>query len=188
MKWNRGEAPRSWIAARCAAVFVFAITVLSGAARWRSRRPTSSLSRRRPHSNQTRSSPDAGGPGGDTGVIALPKKKEEAPEPPPPPEPEVKNPPGMGNFSLRVDVPAVTVDVGVILEKTHQFVPGLKPGNFRVYEDGVAQKIRLQAQSRRPSRPCCSASLPPTTTPSSTTCATRPGPLPSSCGPRTTWR
>ena len=69
-------------------------------------------------------SPDAGGPGGDNGVIALPKKKEEAPEPPPPPKPEVKNPPGMGNFSLRVDVPVVTVDTAVILQKTHAFVPG----------------------------------------------------------------
>ena len=35
----------------------------------------------------------------------------------------------------------MTVDVGVLLEKTHQFVPGLKPANFRVYEDGVEQKI-----------------------------------------------
>jgi VWFA-related protein len=33
------------------------------------------------------------------------------------------------------------VDVGVLLEKTHQFVPGLKPSNFRVYEDGVQQKV-----------------------------------------------
>jgi VWFA-related protein len=29
----------------------------------------------------------------------------------------------------------------VLLEKTHQFVPGLKPGNFKVYEDGVEQKV-----------------------------------------------
>jgi VWFA-related protein len=29
----------------------------------------------------------------------------------------------------------------VLLEKTHQFVPGLKPGNFRVHEDGVQQNI-----------------------------------------------
>jgi VWFA-related protein len=47
----------------------------------------------------------------------------------------------MANFSLRVDVPEVTVDVGVLLEKTHQFVPGLKPANFKVYEDGVEQKV-----------------------------------------------
>src|SRR5271157_5533023 len=87
--------------------------------------------------------PDAGGPSGDTGVIALPKKKDTTGDVPPPAPvaPKVKNPEGMGNFSLRIEVPEVTVDVGVLLEKTHQFVPGLKPGNFRVYEDGVEQKI-----------------------------------------------
>jgi VWFA-related protein len=89
--------------------------------------------------------PDSGGPGGDNGVIAVPKKKE-APEDVPPPAPapaapKVKNPEGLGNVSLRLDVPEVTVDVGVLLEKTHQFVPGLKPDNFRVYEDGVEQKL-----------------------------------------------
>ena len=61
--------------------------------------------------------------------------------PPPPPEPKVKNPQGLQNFSLRVDVPEVTLDVGVVLQKTHEFVPNLQPGNFRVYEDGVPQKI-----------------------------------------------
>jgi VWFA-related protein len=90
--------------------------------------------------------PDAGGPSGDNGVIALPKKKDnpdaEPPAPAAPPEPKVKNPEGMANMSLRIDVPEVTVDVGVLLEKTGQFVPGLKPENFRVYEDGVEQKIQ----------------------------------------------
>lgn len=100
---------------------------------------------------QDQASPDAGGPGGDSGSIAIPKKKESetAPPPPPPPEPKVKNPPGLQNFSLRVDVPVVNVDVGVILEKTHQFVPNLQKDNFKVYEDGVAQDItsfqRIQA-------------------------------------------
>ncbi|MGA2674397.1 MAG: VWA domain-containing protein [Terracidiphilus sp.] len=87
--------------------------------------------------------PDAGGPGADSGVIALPKKKESTEDvpPPAPAAPKIKNPEGMANFSLRVEVPEVTVDVGVLLEKTHQFVPGLKPANFRVYEDGVEQKV-----------------------------------------------
>jgi len=88
--------------------------------------------------------PDAGGPSGDTGVIAVPKKKEnpdEAPPPPAPAAPQFKNPEGMGNVTLHVKVPEVTIDVGVMLEKTHQFVPGLKPSNFRVYEDGVQQKV-----------------------------------------------
>lgn len=37
--------------------------------------------------------------------------------------------------------PEVTIDVGVLLEKTHTFLPGLVPSNFRVYEDGQEQKI-----------------------------------------------
>src|SRR5581483_11301762 len=88
---------------------------------------------------QDQAAPEAGGPGADTGAIAIPKKKEAETPPPPPPEPKVKNPPGLQNFSLRVDVPVVNVDVGVNLEKD----------NFRVYEDGVEQNItnfqRIQA-------------------------------------------
>jgi VWFA-related protein len=87
--------------------------------------------------------PDAGGPGADNGAIALPKKKDQPEDTPPPAPaaPKFKNPEGAANFSLKIEVPEVTVDVGVLLEKTHTFVPGLKPSNFRVYEDGVEQKI-----------------------------------------------
>jgi VWFA-related protein len=87
--------------------------------------------------------PDSGGPGADPGAIALPKKKDKTDDVPlpAPAAPRVKAPEGMAPFSLRIEVPEVTVDVGVLLEKTHQFVPGLKPGNFRVYEDGVVQKV-----------------------------------------------
>lgn len=97
-----------------------------------------------PQSQQPdQTAPDAGGPGADSGAIALPKKKDKGDEAPPPApaQPRIKNPAGMANFSLKIDVPEVTVDVGVLLEKTHQFVPGLRPGNFRVYEDGVEQKV-----------------------------------------------
>ena len=95
--------------------------------------------------------PAAGGPTGDTGAIALPKKKESDTEPAPaaPPRPEFKNPPGAPNYSIQLQVPEVVVDVGVLLQKTGQFVPGLKPDNFRIYENGVEQKIvgfkRVQA-------------------------------------------
>lgn len=83
--------------------------------------------------------PEAGGPGNDNGPIAIPKK---APTPPPPPPPTtIKNPPGLTNYSLRVDVPVVNVDVGVLTDKTHQFIPNLKEQNFRVFEDGVSQDI-----------------------------------------------
>jgi VWFA-related protein len=90
------------------------------------------------------SQPDAGGPAGDTGVIAVPKKAPEdqpPPAPPAPPEPKVTNPADMPPVSLHIEVPEVTVDVGVLVQKTGQFVPGLTPDNFRVYEDGVEQKI-----------------------------------------------
>ena len=87
--------------------------------------------------------PEAGGPGSDNGVIVVPKKKEPAEAPPPaaPAEPKFKNPEGMPTYSLRVEVPEVTVDVGVLLEKNRQFVGGLKPTNFKVYEDGAEQKV-----------------------------------------------
>jgi VWFA-related protein len=85
--------------------------------------------------------PDSGGPSVDNGPIVIPKKKEsEEPPPPAPAEPKVKNPNGE-TYSLRVDVPMVNLDVSVILDKNHQFVPGLKSGNFLVLEDGVEQKV-----------------------------------------------
>lgn len=85
------------------------------------------------------STPAAGGPGSDNGPIAIPKK---APAPPPPPPPAtIKNPPGLNNYSLRVNVPVVNVDVGVLTEKTHEFIPNLQEDNFRVFEDGVPQQI-----------------------------------------------
>ena len=48
---------------------------------------------------------------------------------------------GRGIIRCASNVPEVTVDVGVLLEKTGQFVPGLKPANFKVYENGVEQKV-----------------------------------------------
>lgn len=85
---------------------------------------------------------DQGGPAVDNGPMVIPKKKEsnEPPPPPAPAAPTVKNPNGE-TYSLRVDVPIVTLDVNVILDKNHQFVPGLKTGNFLVLEDGVEQKV-----------------------------------------------
>jgi VWFA-related protein len=101
--------------------------------------------------NEDQTSPEAGGPGGDNGSIALPKKKDESETPPPPPpEPKVENPKGLQNFSLRVDVPVVTLDVGVLLQKTHQFVPNLKEDNFRVYEDGVPQQLTGFTRTQAP--------------------------------------
>src|ERR1700723_972196 len=96
------------------------------------------------------SGPDSGGPGADNGAIAIPKKAEKPDVPPPPPEPKVKNPPGLTNFSLRVDVPEVNLDVGVVLQKTKEFVPNLQAANFRVYEDGIPQKMNGFQRTKAP--------------------------------------
>jgi VWFA-related protein len=151
MNFCRDDAPWNWNPLRGfvrGAVFAM-ITVLATGVLLEAQQTAPTQQQTPPAQQPDQTSPDAGGPGGDNGVIALPKKKEAAPEPPPPPTPTVKNPPGLNNFSLRVDVPVVTVDVGVILEKTHQFVPNLQQANFRVYEDGVPQPLsgfqRIQA-------------------------------------------
>lgn len=96
------------------------------------------------------SGPEAGGPGGNNGAIAIPKRPEKPEAPPPPPPPPVKNPPGLQNFSINVNVPEVTLDVGVILQKDHEFVPNLQEGNFRVYENGTPQTITSFRTTRVP--------------------------------------
>ncbi len=91
------------------------------------------------------------GPQTDSGPLIIKKKSADAPEPPPPaPEqPKVKNPGGQ-TYSLRVDVPIVSLDVNVVLDKTHQFVPGLKPANFLVLEDGVEQQVDSVRMTQTP--------------------------------------
>jgi len=95
-----------------------------------------------PSTPPTTQTPDSGGPTVDNGPIVIPKKKEsnEPPAPAAPEQPRIKNP-GGETYSLRVDVPIVNLDVSVILDKNHQFVPGLKTPNFLVLEDGVEQKV-----------------------------------------------
>lgn len=98
------------------------------------------------------SAPELGGPNADSGAIAIPKaaKPEAAAPPPPLPADQFKNPPGLGHLSLNVNASLVNVDVGVLLEKTHQFVPGLKKDNFEVFENGVQQKISHFGQIKAP--------------------------------------
>jgi len=82
--------------------------------------------------------PEAGGPQNDVGPYAIPKKKEEPPPPPTPARP--KKVEGMPDYSIKVDVPLVNVDV-LVTTKDGQFIPGLKKDNFRVLEDGVQQSV-----------------------------------------------
>lgn len=97
--------------------------------------------------------PDEAGPQTDNGPIVLRKKKDADPDTPPPPvvpeTPKIKNP-NNDTYSLRVDVPIVNLDVNVVLDKTHQFVPGLKPANFLVLEDGVEQQVQSVRMAQTP--------------------------------------
>lgn len=135
--WNEIVRPRL-------ARFVLLAALVTATVSWAQSTPPPAQPQQpqQPQQQQDQTAPDAGGPGADNGAIALPKKKDKPDDTPPAPaQPKLKNPETAGNYSLRVDVPEVTVDVGVLLQKSGQFVPGLKPSNFRVYEDGVEQKI-----------------------------------------------
>jgi VWFA-related protein len=90
---------------------------------------------------------EAGGPGDSIGPYAIPKKKVE--DAPPPPPPVVKKAEDMPDYSLKVNVPLVNVDV-LVTTKNGQFIPGLKQGNFRVLEDGVPQQVSHFAVSQAP--------------------------------------
>jgi VWFA-related protein len=93
---------------------------------------------------------EAGGPQGDIGPIAVPKKKDKNEEPKRDEAPKTpKKVDGLENFSMRVNSQLVTVDVGV-LSKDGAFIPGLKQEYFRVLEDGVPQKIASFTQIQAP--------------------------------------
>jgi VWFA-related protein len=95
---------------------------------------------------QSQSPPAAGGPQGDLGPYSLPKKKEEPPAERPRP---LKNPPEIGNFSITKDVSLVTVPV-LVTAGSGQFIPGLKQGNFKLFEDGVPQTISSFSLAQAP--------------------------------------
>ncbi len=143
----RGSVPVRWVALP-AMLVLLAWPLLAAAQDQQPKKPAPAAQPATPPPDDQQA-PEAGGPGADNGAIALPKKKESE-EPPPPPEPKVKTPPELANYSLRVDVPVVAVDVGVILEKTHQFVPNLQEANFRVWEDGTPQQITSFNRTQAP--------------------------------------
>jgi len=96
--------------------------------------------------NKQDTPPEAGGPQTDVGPYAIPKKKEE---PPPPPPEKPKKIEGMPDYSIRVNVPLVNVDV-MVTTKDGQFINGLKKENFKIYEDGNPQPISNFGQSEAP--------------------------------------
>ncbi len=99
-----------------------------------------------PNPNKQDTPPAAGGPQTDVGPYVIPKKKEE---PPPPPPERPKKIEGMPDYSIKVDVPVVNLDV-LVTTKDGQFIPGLHKDNFKVLEDGVEQKVTNFNQSEAP--------------------------------------
>ena len=91
---------------------------------------------------------EAGGPTDNVGPYAIPKKKAEDPPPPTPP-PAPKKAEDLPDYSLKVNVPLVNVDV-MVTTKNGQFIPGLKQENFRVAEDGVPQSLKHFSVSQAP--------------------------------------
>src|SRR6266581_2830873 len=81
---------------------------------------------------------EAGGPTDNVGPYAIPKKKAEDAPPPPPVTP--KKVEDLPDYSLKVNVPLVNVDV-LVTTKNGQAIPGLKKDHFRILEDGVPQTV-----------------------------------------------
>jgi VWFA-related protein len=135
MMINRSNRPAHIVLRAAFALVVVGAFVLAPSSRVHAQTP--------PAQQKPVTPPDEAGPQTDNGTIVLKKKKdadEPASAPAAPAEPKVKNPNG-DTYSLRIDVPIVNIDANVILDKTHQFVPGLKANNFLILEDGVPQTI-----------------------------------------------
>jgi VWFA-related protein len=126
------------------ALLVFSCGAFGARAQDSSQQPTAPTSQ---NPNKQDAPADAGGPGGDVGPYAIPKKKDE---PPPPPAPEKpKKIEGMPDYSIKVDVPLVNLDV-LVTTKDGQFIPNLKKDNFKIFEDGQPQTISNFNQSSAP--------------------------------------
>jgi len=99
----------------------------------------------------SQAAPEAGGPGGEVGPMAVPKKtKESSDDTPPPPKP--KKQAEIPEYSLRVDVPVVTVDARVVMKDGRPLAlpPNVAKDHFKVWEDGVPQKLTTVTQSEAP--------------------------------------
>ena len=93
---------------------------------------------------------EAGGPTDNVGPYSIPKRGAAEAPPPPPPPPTPAKIEGMPDYSIKVNVPLVNVDVMVNLKSNGQFVPGLKKDNFRIFEDGSPQQITNFNVSKAP--------------------------------------
>src|SRR5208337_4066939 len=100
-------------------------------------------------SQQDQMPAEAGGPTGESGSIAVPKKKETE-EAPPPPKP--RQPPDIPQYSLHVNVPEVTIDARVLQKDGRPLALPVEVAkqHFKVWEDGVPQHIQNVTMSQAP--------------------------------------
>jgi hypothetical protein len=124
-----------------AALFAVMAIVLLGAIPGRAQSGSSdqSSTQSQPSQKQQDQMPaEAGGPGGESGSIAVPKKSNSE-EPPPPPRPKPADTP---EFSLHVNVPVVTVDAHLMSKDGRPLALPLDVAeqHFKVYEDGVSRR------------------------------------------------
>jgi VWFA-related protein len=96
--------------------------------------------------NKQDAPPEAGGPQNDVGPYVIPKKKEEPPPPAPEKPKKIEN---MPDYSIRVEVPLVNLDV-LVTTKDGQTIPGLRKENFKILEDGAPQTISTFNQTEAP--------------------------------------
>jgi VWFA-related protein len=135
--------PKSPIAnhsCRFSLLFALMLTVLLGvASAWAQDQPQGSGQDSKPKQDAPA---DAGGPTDTSSPYAIPRKNPDAAPPPPAPRPETpKKVEGMPDYSIKVNVPLVNVDVLVTAKNNGQFIPGLKKENFKIFEDGTPQQI-----------------------------------------------
>lgn len=144
-----GHFRGNWL---CAALLIFGLVVGSDAAiLGQSSTPAAQNPSQTPDNGKPKQDApaEAGGPTDNVGPYAIPKKKaEEAPPPPPPVTP--KKVAELPDYSLKVNVPLVNVDVLVTTKDGGQFIPGLHKENFRLSEDGVPQQIKNFTVSQAP--------------------------------------
>jgi len=128
---------------------VAVLALQTGPVSAQSQPPNSPQSGAQDQNKQQNSTGEAGGPQGDIGPIAIPKKKDEQPRKEETPKAPRKIEGIPESDTLRVASTLVNVDVGV-LSKDGMFIPGLKQENFRVLEDGVPQTITNFTQTQAP--------------------------------------
>jgi VWFA-related protein len=152
LHFNSLTSPGAW--ARSVALVAVLLLVLAVAGLGQSQSSTSSSNPQDQNQGQSQSQQDqmpaaSGGPTSDSGPIAVPKKKPTEEEPPPPRRPKPEDNP---QYSLKVDVPLVTVDAQLMMKDGRAIALPLEQAqeHFKVWEDGVPQKIQSVTISKAP--------------------------------------